>query len=171
MTEEGDLLNATGLNQCMYTGYENERLRNLKRELQSALSISDTLESQAEKQVSLHTISTKLTNVKDKLDKYFDEEPSGDELHQCVRDVTTTCRDILTTIKDLQLPNVKPRWCDVTDAGPAVGISNLEVRFRDAEMCQMFNSDYRNRIHRSRGDKVLIKPHLNCHGGRAISKP
>ena len=42
MTKEEDLLNATGLNQCMYTGYENERLRNLKRELESALSISDT---------------------------------------------------------------------------------------------------------------------------------
>lgn len=30
--------------------------------------------------------------------------------------------------------------------------SNLEVRFRDAEICRMFNSDYRVRVHRSRGD-------------------
>ena len=130
MTEEEDLLNATGLNQCIYTCYESERLHNLKKELESALSISDTLESHAEKQVFLHTITTKLTNVKETIEKYFDENPSGDELHQCIRHVTTCCRDILTTIKDLQLPNVKPRWCDLTDAGPGVGTSNLEVKFR-----------------------------------------
>ena len=130
MTEEEDLLNATGLNQCIYTCYESERLHNLKKELESALSISDTLESQAEKQVFLHTITTKLTNVKETIEKYFDENPSGDELHQCIRHVTTCCRDILTTIKDLQLPDVKPRWCDLTDAGPGVGTSNLEVKFR-----------------------------------------
>ena len=140
MTKEADFLNATGLNQCIYTCYE------------SALTISDTLESQAEKQVFLHTITTKLTNMKETIENHFDEKPSGDELHQCIRHVTTCCRDILTTIKDLQLPIVKPRWCDLTDAGPGVGISNLEVKFCDAEMCRMFDSDYRIRLHRSRGD-------------------
>ena len=37
----------------------------------------------------------------------------------------------------------------LADAGP--GVSNSEVRFRDAEMA-MFVSDYRVRVHRSRGD-------------------
>ena len=32
------------------------------------------------------------------------------------------------------MPPVKPRWADFTDAGPGVGCSNFEVRFRDAEL-------------------------------------
>ena len=47
---------------------------------------------------------------------------------------------------------MKPRWADLTDAGPGVGVSNYEVRFRDAELARIHNSDYRVRCHRSRGD-------------------
>ncbi|CAH3158915.1 unnamed protein product, partial [Pocillopora meandrina] len=45
---------------------------------------------------------------------------------------------------DLCLPPVKPRWADLTDAGPGVGVSNYEVRFRDAELARVHNSDYRS---------------------------
>ena len=45
-----------------------------------------------------------------------------------------------------------PKWADLTDAGPGVGVSNYLVRFRDAEMARLYNSDYRVRCHRSRGD-------------------
>ena len=47
---------------------------------------------------------------------------------------------------------VKPRWADLTDAGLGVGVSNYDVRFRDAELARIHNSDYRVRCHRSRGD-------------------
>ena len=40
----------------------------------------------------------------------------------------------------------------MSDAGPDVGVSNLEVRIRDAEFARIHNSDYRIRVHRSRGD-------------------
>ncbi len=42
----------------------------------------------------------------------------------------------------------------MTDAGPGVGVFNFKVKFRDAErlLCRMFDSDYRIRLHRSRGD-------------------
>lgn len=47
--------------------------------------------------------------------------------------------------------------CDVlkaTDAGPGVGVSNIEVRFRcrDVETSIMHSSDRVNRIHRAPGD-------------------
>lgn len=47
---------------------------------------------------------------------------------------------------------VKPNWADLTDAGPGVGVSNFEVKFRDAELARVHKSDYRIRVHRSRGD-------------------
>ena len=45
--------------------------------------------------------------------------------------------------------------CQDNKAGPGVGISNFEVRFRDAEMARMWNSDYRIRVHRSRNDSHM----------------
>lgn len=62
------------------------------------------------------------------------------------------CQDIFSFVSDLKLPPVRPKWADLTDAGPGVGISNLEVRFRDAEFARVHCKDYRVRVHRSRGD-------------------
>ena len=50
---------------------------------------------------------------------------------------------------ELNLPPVKPNWADLTDARPGVGVSNYEVRFRDAELARIHRSDYRVRVHRS----------------------
>lgn len=75
-----------------------------------------------------------------------------EELHQLIRDVAACCHEILEILEDLKLPIVRPRWCDLTDAGPGVGVSNFEVKFRDAELCRIFNSDHHIRVHRSRGD-------------------
>jgi hypothetical protein len=129
MTEENDLLKATGLEECIYTKYENNRLRHLEKQLVSALSIGDTLKSQGEKQVFLQSVHQKVTNINAKIEKYFNKQSSGDELHEVIRDIATHCRDILLIIKDLELPNVKPRWCDLTDAGPRVGIQILMLDF------------------------------------------
>ena len=61
------------------------------------------------------------------------------------------CEILLDALKGLGLPPVKPRWVelDITDAGPGVGVSNSEVRFRDAELAIIHNSDYRVRVHNS----------------------
>ena len=64
--------------------------------------------------------------------------------------VSNACKRGLEIVSDLCLPLVKPRWADLTDAGPGVGVSNYEVRFRDAELARIHNSDYRVRYHRSR---------------------
>ena len=43
--------------------------------------------------------------------------------------------------------------CDsTTDAGPGLGVSNIAVRFRDAQLARMDNSDYRIQVHQARGD-------------------
>ena len=55
-------------------------------------------------------------------------------------------------IKELKLPPVKADILKLTDAGPGVGCSNVEVRFRDAEMARIMRSDRVNRIHRARDD-------------------
>ena len=51
-----------------------------------------------------------------------------------------------------------PRTCcsilKTTDAGPGVGITNTEVRLRDAEIPCIHSSDRVNRIHRAPGDSA-----------------
>ena len=65
-----------------------------------------------------------------------------------------TCNGLLDKLADVKLPAVKPRWADFTDAGPGVGCSNFEVRFRDAEFAIFHNSDYRIRLHPSRDNSA-----------------
>ena len=66
--------------------------------------------------------------------------------------MTSCCDEIVSLVTELKLPCVKPKWCDLTDAGPGVGISIFEVKFRDVELCRIFKSDYRIHVHRFRGD-------------------
>ncbi len=92
-------------------------------------------------------------NVFLEVDNCFSEiEKEGGNIKALVATVEVSCRKILQTVGELELQKTKPRCCDLSDAGPGVGISNFEVRFRDAEICRMFESDYRIRLHRSRGD-------------------
>ena len=55
-------------------------------------------------------------------------------------------------LNEYKLPGVKSKWEDFTDAGPGVGVRNKKEKFREAEFTRIFNSDYRVRVHRSRGD-------------------
>lgn len=83
---------------------------------------------------------------------YSRQEIESTELaHLCV-DLKSKSNDLLDILDELNLPKVKPRIAYLTDAGPGVGVLNFEVRFRDAELARLWNSDYRVRVHRSRGD-------------------
>jgi hypothetical protein len=55
-------------------------------------------------------------------------------------------------IGELKLPPVKKDILKITDAGPGVGYSNIEARYRDAEMARILNPDRVNRVHRARDD-------------------
>ena len=71
-------------------------------------------------------------------------------LNARVKDTSTSLFKIFENLKPKC--QVKTKWADLTDAGPGVGVSNYLVRFRDVEMARLYNSDYRVRCHRSRGD-------------------
>ena len=61
-------------------------------------------------------------------------------------------RKIQQHIAGLNLPKAKRDILFATDTGPGVGCSNIEVRFRDAEVARILNFDRLNRIHRARDD-------------------
>ena len=51
--------------------------------------------------------------------------------------ITAKLSYILNQINDLGPVDVKPRWCDLSDAGRGVAVSNFEIQFRDAELAKM----------------------------------
>ena len=60
--------------------------------------------------------------------------------------------NVLNQIAELGLPPTNPDILKATDAGPGVGSNNLEVKYRDAEMARILNSDRVNQIYRARND-------------------
>ena len=55
---------------------------------------------------------------------------------------------------EINLPSKKRVVAEFTDAGPGVGVSNFEVRFRMAEISQMHKTERRTRLHRATGDSA-----------------
>ena len=150
MTETEDLSRVQAEHTCIYTQY----VQHLKMEIKPYLSDEEMMEIEAENKILLGNVKPKLQELNRKIDLCLSvaDRKSKQQFQIRTRSVAHCCRDTIALIKDLKLPVVKPRWCDLTDAGPGVGISNFEVKFRDAELCRIFNSDYRMRLHRSRGD-------------------
>ncbi|CAB3990933.1 Transient receptor potential cation channel subfamily A member 1 [Paramuricea clavata] len=157
MTEENDVTKATCTEDCVYTRYEYESIFiHKKKSIISASTIlkfweESEIEDDAE-QIFSGRIAQKIKFILESIDMCHDA--TGDEeseaLMQMIKKVMTCCQELLLTLAELKLPIVRPRWCDLTDAGP--GVSNFKVKFRDAELYRIFNSDHRICVHRSRGD-------------------
>ena len=45
-----------------------------------------------------------------------------------------------------KIPVMKPKVTILTDAAPGLAVSNFEVKFRDAELARLWNSDKRIRL-------------------------
>ena len=60
--------------------------------------------------------------------------------------ITVKLSYILNQINDIGPVGAKPRWCDLSDAGPGVAVSNFDVQFRDAKLARMWGSEYRIRL-------------------------
>ena len=66
--------------------------------------------------------------------------------------ITAKLSDILYQVNDIGPVGAKPRWCDLSDAGPGVAVSNFDVQFRDAKLARMWGSEYRIRLRLTRND-------------------
>ena len=79
-----------------------------------------------------------------------DTSIAKDKLLETYFDLCSQCK-ILKRFKDFEFQPVKTRKAALTDAGPgAAAISNTDVKFRNAKLAIIQNSDYRIRCHRER---------------------
>ena len=120
------------------------RLHHLKQEISFVIPGKETFGDESEQYVFSGRIEKKLEFLVEMCSKATEVENDAEELHQLIRTVSSCCHELLEILDDLKLPIVRPRWCDLTDAGPGVGVSNFKVKFRDAEFvsCLQIGSSY-----------------------------
>lgn len=155
MTDEGDVLKVRTDNTCKHRLYERQRLEHVARRAEIAelqWNINFALCSEFEKLQGNELLSRQKDLIATG-EAILAKRVTGNRLWgDFTADVLRKANHILEHIAELNFPPVKPNWADLTDAGPGVGVSNYEVRFRDAELARVHRSDYRVRVHRSRGD-------------------
>lgn len=145
-----DVQNATQ----RYAEYEHQRLRRLNDKLKSTLGNMEEMENDfavQEKTLFDARIRPAVESILSKCNDISDDINIAPLKELCLQQ-KELCLTVLRIIEDCKFPPVKPRVAYLTDAGPGVGVSNFEVKFRDAELARMYSSDYRVRVHRSRGD-------------------
>ena len=119
MTETEDLSRAQAEHTCIYTQYECKRLQHLKIEIKPYLSDEEMMDIEAENKILLGNVKSKLEDLTEKIDQCLSvaDRKSKQQFQNRIRNVAYCCRDTIALIKDLKIPVVKPRWCDLTDAG------------------------------------------------------
>lgn len=172
MSEQKDIERAkAGDRDNPHTQYERKRLTRLKARIQEALDDNFEQIDNVGKTVfaaRVQPLVQDLTSALTEVDRYIEDPRESCSLLEKIQFCVYCCRKLLDCLEELELPPIKPRWCDLTDAGPGVGVSNLEVRFRDAEMARIWNSDYRIRVHRAREDSGQEDERTNAAVGDAV---
>lgn len=162
-TTEDDIASVSGpITICHFAKYEISRLQNLNNALQTAMQqwfLQTHVEApEPDKQLSEDMNKTLLSiygiieNARSVLSSI--EDFSEDTFKDVIERLIIHCNIILDLLVTFKLPEVKPVIAEYTDAGPGVGVSNLEVRFRMAEMSRIHTTSRRTRIHRARGDSA-----------------
>jgi hypothetical protein len=139
---------------CQHRQYECKRAKHLCSRLHAAF---DDFEEHAQLSIyNIKVVNDVVSHIEATVAKSHTAEVEisrgSCQVPALVEELSSLCVAACNSIESLQLPVVKPRKLDLTDAGPGVGVSNIEVRYRDAELARIQSSDYRARIHRSRGD-------------------
>ena len=133
MSEREDLAKVTSTVECPHKAYEKQRAVHVLNNLSNALGEfhASTKSMESEKTIlakriapNLSVFLEKLQEIIDYLESYEDDSPSGD-LAEINDRIVDSGKLVLDTLKELQLPPVKPRRVQLTDAGPGVGVSTI----------------------------------------------
>ena len=146
MTVDKDLERVCNSPENIHYKYESERISHLVARLGTSLTSCEVNQlSETESSIVARDIVPKLTKLIQEGELI--RIACTADLQKQYSTYIATCNGLLEKLAELNLPLVKPRWADFTDAGPGDGCSNFEVRFRDAELALIHNSDYRIRVH------------------------
>jgi hypothetical protein len=69
----------------------------------------------------------KLTNDLKKVENHINDK-CGKELNKLYEGTLESCREVLTTIKGIRRPMLRPVVLELTDKGPGVGCHNKDIK-------------------------------------------
>ena len=153
MTETNDIKKVSlGDQNCSHGKYETSRVAHPVNGIEQTTELSLSVDFKVVERERIHNLKldelhSALLNFQQSL-QLFTEEVILTEYDA----ITAKLSYILNQINDLGPVDVKPRWCDLSDAGPGIAVSNFDVQFQDAELARMWGNVYRIRLHLSRND-------------------
>ena len=151
-----DILNVTEHEACPHRTYEIERLDSYHIHLSDSekemrINIFESTIYENERAKCLTEAIQKTKNKVEETKQVLDSRDISD-LTSLYESLSRECSSLIKTVSELKLPATKPRVLELTDAGPGVGISNRDVKFRAAEKVIIDNLDFYSRVHRATGD-------------------
>ena len=139
--------------ECVHVIYELDRSANLIAGMEKVIEMSYNPQLKISERETVHELNVeKLYDFVKEFHDSFKDNTNKSQILQTKSTITCKLDLLLKDISQLNPLPVKPRWCDLTDGGPGVAVSNYDVHFRNAEMSRMWNSDYHIRLHLSRND-------------------
>ena len=139
--------------ECVHVIYELDRLEHLIAGMEKVIEMSYNPQLKISERETVHELNVeKLYDFVKEFHDSFKDNTNKSQILQTKSTITCKLDLLLKDISQLNPLPVKPRWCDLTDGGPGVAVSNYDVHFRNAEMSRMWNSDYHIRLHLSRND-------------------
>ena len=76
------------------------------------------------------------------------------KLWDVTKDILSDCQQYLNGLDHLRCPKICCNILKSNDAGPGVGVSNTEVRFKDVEVARIQSSERADRLHRAPDDSA-----------------
>ena len=155
MTMAEDLRKMKQSRPCPHRDYELKRLRHFLHRLDCCCTATEAQKNKINKTDStlIDNIRSSLTPLTNHCTKLVEQLKEGKRPEvDAFDELEAQAHEVLNHLNSLRLPPVKPRWAEFTDAGPGVGVNNVEVKIRSAEPDIIYNRDYRIRVHRFRGN-------------------
>jgi len=151
-----DIEKISETNTCCFRQYEQEKLCFFHTNF---LSIShhdictiDTVSSVNKLKYIKESIRKLIASI-DSIQNHLEgNNISGAELLPFYSDLKFNIIESVKTVSSWEVPKFKSRIVDLTDAGPGVGINNIEVQYRMIQEVRMTNVDYYMRHHLAPGD-------------------
>ena len=145
---------------CIFRQYEMQRVEKLLQALSDVELYfelhKDKLTTEEKVKVG-HLFSDEIKNVELEIRQLIEVLNEEKQMENIVLfdKFNSICVLISATIEKIntyQLPDLRTMLIEFTDAGPGVGVGNIEVKFRAAQKVRILNLDYLIRHHLAPGD-------------------
>ncbi len=151
-TMKSDVMCVTTAPNCRFKAYERKKRVWLQTQLSEAVNSFKQEKEKLTRVTDIASATELLGLISDiqelinNIEKYT--TASANCLWNHLEEVNGLCRAIIAFIDNMSLPPLRDYILQATDAGPGVGVSNLEVQYRDIEISRINKWTHMNRIHR-----------------------